>query len=152
MTKKLSVSAIENGTVIDHIKYANALRIVHMLGLLRTGKQITLGMNLPSKRLGMKDLIKIEGLELTLEQANDVMIFAPEATVNLVENFEVVQKMKTHLPSNVKDIFICPNANCISHDKSVESFFHIEEHGHRVSLTCHYCEKTFDRDHIKVKI
>ena len=152
MTKTLSVSAIKEGTVIDHIKNGNALRIIHMLSLLRTEKQITLGLNLPSKCIGRKDLIKIEGLELTPEQANEVIIFAPEATINIVKNFEVVQKLKTHLPPSIKSVFTCPNTMCISQEKQVTSLFYIEEQEKRVSLTCHYCERTFDRYQIKVKI
>ncbi len=152
MNTTLSVSAINNGTVIDHIKPGNALRIIHFLKLIENGNQITLGINLPSKSLGRKDLIKIEGLELTTMQANEVMIFSPEATINIVKNFAVTQKCKTHFPESVTDIFICPNAMCISQEKNIESIFNITEQGRRVDLTCHYCEKTFERDHVKVKI
>lgn len=152
MIKTLSVSAIKDGTVIDHIKSGNALRIIHLLGLLDSGKQITLGLNLPSKRFGKKDIIKIESIELTPEEANDVVVFAPNVTINLVKNFEVTEKVKTHLPTSITDVFICPNVVCISQEKNVESLFYIEEQGKQLDLTCHYCEKTFDRDHIKVKI
>jgi aspartate carbamoyltransferase regulatory subunit len=150
--KTLSVSAIQNGTVIDHIKQGNALRIIRFLGLLRTGHQITIGMNLPSKRLGLKDLIKIESTELSSDQANQIMVFAPEVTINIVKDFDVTQKLKTSLPERVTNIFNCPNMMCISQDKNVDSIFYIEEQGKRVGLTCHYCERTFDRDHIKVKL
>lgn len=152
MTKTLSVSAIKNGTVIDHIKSGNALRIMHLLGLLKKGTQITIGLNLPSKRVGKKDLIKIENVELTPEQANEVVIFAPEVTINIVKNFEVIEKIKTHLPSSISDVFICPNLLCISQEKNVESLFYIEENSKHMLVTCHYCERTFDRDQTKVKI
>jgi len=152
MTKTLSVSAIKNGTVIDHIKPGNALRIIHLLGLLKNGRPITLGLNLASKRLGRKDLIKIESVELTTEQANEVVVFAPEATINIVKNFEVINKIKTHLPKNIEDVFICPNLICISQEKNVKSNFQIEELGDEIKITCHYCERTFSRDHVKVKI
>lgn len=152
MTKTLSVSAIKDGTVIDHIKPGNALRIMHLLGLVKSNYQMTLGLNLPSKRLGRKDILKIESLELTKEQANEVVIFAPEATINIVKNFEVINKVTTHLPPSISGVFICPNLVCISQERQVETLFYIEEQGRQVSLTCHYCEKTFDRDHTKVKI
>lgn len=153
MTQKtLSVSAIRNGTVIDHIKPGNAMRIIHFLGLLDKGSQITLGMNLPSKRLGLKDLIKIESVELQPDAANDIMVFSPEATINIVKNFEVTQKLGTKLPESVTNVFSCPNLMCISQEKNVNSVFYIEERGKHVDLTCHYCERTFDRDRIKVKI
>ena len=152
MNKTLSVSAIQNGTVIDHIKQGNALRIIQLLSLLHTGKKITVGLNLPSKSLGLKDLIKIEGFEITPSEANEVVVFAPEATINLVKEFEVFKKIKTHLPGSIAEVFICPNPNCISHEKEVNTLFYIEEQNKQVNLTCHYCEKTYDRDHIKVKI
>lgn len=152
MNKTLSVSAIQNGTVIDHIKQGNALRVIQLLSLLRTGKQITVGLNLPSKRFHLKDLIKIESFEITKEQANEVVIFAPDATINIVKDFEVVQKVKTHLPSSIANVFICPNNACITHENQAETLFYIEEQGKHVNLICHYCEGIFDRDRIKVKI
>jgi aspartate carbamoyltransferase regulatory subunit len=152
MSKTLSVSAIKDGTVIDHIKSGNALRIMHLLGLVKSHHQITLGLNLLSKRMGRKDIIKIESLELTPEQANEVVIFAPDVTINIVKNFDVTEKIKTHLPSSIKAAFICPNLLCVSQDKNIESIFYIEEQGKQIELTCHYCERTFDRDQIKVKI
>jgi len=152
MNKTLSVSAINNGTVIDHIQCGNALRILHFLGLIKNEYQITLGMNLPSKRLGRKDLIKIEGVELTPNQANEVMIFAPDATINIVKDFNVTQKIKTHLPEQVAEVFLCPNLVCVSQDKNIDSIFYIDEQGKHVKLTCHYCERAFDKDSLKVKM
>ena len=151
MNKTLSVSAIQNGTVIDHIKQGNALRIIQLLSLLRTGKQITVGLNLPSKRFHFKDLIKIESFEITSAQANEVVVFAPDATINIVKDFEVIKKVKTHLPPSIANVFICPNNACISHERQIETLFYIEEQGKQVSLTCYYCEGIFDRD-LKVKI
>jgi aspartate carbamoyltransferase regulatory subunit len=152
MNKTLSVSAIQDGTVIDHIKAGNALRILSLLGLVASHYQMTLGLNLPSKRIGRKDLIKIESLALTPEQANEVVIFAPNVTINIVKNFEVIEKIKTHLPTNIRDVFICPNLVCISQEKNIGSAFYIEEQAKQMVLTCHYCERSFDRDQLKVKI
>lgn len=152
MTKTLSVSAIHNGTVIDHIKPGNALRIIHLLGLMNSSYQITLGLNLPSKRIGKKDLIKIESLALLPEQANDIMVFAPDATINIVKDFEVKEKVKTQLPKTITEVFVCPNHQCISQEKNIKSVFNIEEQRKQVILTCHYCERIYNRDHVKVKI
>lgn len=151
MTKTLSVSAINNGTVIDHIRCGRALRIVHLFRLLDDKNQVTVGMNLPSKRLGMKDLIKIENRILSHEQANEIAIFAPEATINIVKDFEVIEKIETKLPSAIKNIFRCPNPRCITHNEHAESIFSIEEQGKSAKLICHYCEKAFDRDQVRVR-
>lgn len=153
MTKKLSVSAIKNGTVIDHIRAGQALRIMRLLQVLdRNKNKVTLGLNLPSQTLGLKDLIKIENRMLTNDEANDIVVFAPEATINIIEEFEVKQKITTHLPESIANVFLCPNRACITTIEKVNTVFHISELGKMVKLTCHYCEKEFDRDDVKVNI
>lgn len=153
MTKTLSVSAIKNGTVIDHIPAGQALRIMKLLRVLDSKKnKVTLGLNLPSKLIGLKDLIKIENRFLTNDEANEIVIFAPAATINIINDFEVTQKINTHLPNAITNVFICPNPVCITHNEPINSHFIIEEEGKRIKLTCHYCEKAFDRDQVKVNI
>lgn len=150
-TKTLSVSAIKNGTVIDHIRVGDALRIVHLFHLLDDKNKVTVGLNLPSKRMGLKDLIKIENRMLTTEGANELSVFAPEATISIVKDFEVLQKMVTQLPPSIRNIFRCPNTSCITHQELTESIFYVDEQGKHVKLICHYCEKAFDRDQVRVK-
>lgn len=153
MNKTLSVSAIKNGTVIDHIRRGQALRIMRLLQVLDVKKnKVTVGLNLPSKQLGLKDLIKIENRALTNEEANEIVIFAPEATINIIKEFEVTQKINTHLPQSIANVFVCLNPVCITHHEPIETLFYIEEQGKQIKLICHYCEKTFDRDHVKVNI
>lgn len=150
-TKTLSVSAIQNGTVVDHITTDQTLRIMHMLRLLDKKHMVTVGFNLPSKRMKFKDLIKIENHELTPEEANQITVFAPDATINIIKNYDVVKKLSTTLPDSIKSIFICPNADCITHSEPVESFFYIRENGKMMKLVCKYCEKSFERNQVKVK-
>jgi aspartate carbamoyltransferase regulatory subunit len=152
MSKTLSVSAIKHGTVIDHIRSGQALRIMRLLSVLEDKNKVTLGLNLPSQLLGVKDLIKIETRVLTPDEANEIMIFAPEATINIIHDFEVLQKLNTRLPITIASVFTCPNPVCTTLHEPVESFFHIQEHGKHIKLICHYCEKTFDRDQVKVRI
>ncbi len=148
----LSVSAIQNGTVIDHITSDQTLRIMHMLRLLDKKHKVTVGFNLPSKRMKYKDLIKIEDHVLTTKEANEITIFAPEATINIIQKFEVVQKIITTLPPHISGVFICPNSLCITNKEHVESFFTVEEQGKQVKLVCRYCEREFDRNQVKVKV
>jgi aspartate carbamoyltransferase regulatory subunit len=152
MSKTLSVSAIQNGTVIDHIPAGQALRIIHLLGLKDKKYQLTVGMNLPSKRMKYKDLIKIENHILGHNEANEITIFAPEATINVIKNFEVVEKIITSLPESIAKVFICPNPLCITHKEPVTSFFTIAEQGKQIQLICKYCEKIFDRNKVKVSL
>lgn len=150
-TKTLSVSAIKNGTVIDHIRAGDALRLIHLFRLLDAKNMVTVGLNLPSQRLGLKDLIKVENRVLTSEEANEIAIFAPEATINVVKDFEVIEKIVTALPSTIANIFRCPNLKCITHVEPAQSIFYVAEQGKQVKLICHYCEKEFDRDQVRVK-
>lgn len=152
MTETFSVSAIKNGTVIDHISAGQALRIINLLNLENSRHTITIGMNLLSKRIGSKDLIKIENRELTANEANEIVVFAPEATINVIVNFKVVKKISTHLPNFMRRVFCCPNKNCVTQAEPMESCFYIKENKKQILLTCHYCEKEFDRDEVKVTI
>src|SRR5438093_65673 len=105
MSKTLPVSAIKNGTVIDHIRQGQAPRIMHLLNMVQSKNKITMGLNLPSKRIGLKDLLKIENRALTNDEANEVVIFAPEATINIIKDFEVIQKITTRFPESIAGVF-----------------------------------------------
>lgn len=146
----LAVSAIQNGTVIDHIAAGQGLRIIRLLALHNSSFKITIGLRLPSQLIGNKDLIKIEDRILTPHEANEIVIFAPAATINLIENFVVVQKIKTYLPKEIKNVFICPNPTCITQTEFTPSHFYIEQQTKTTQLMCHYCEKIFERDQVAV--
>jgi len=151
MSKTLSVAAIHYGTVIDHISAGQAIRIVHMLNLLHKKHTVTLGLNLPSERMGLKDILKIENHVLSNEEANDLMIFAPDATINVIQNFEVINKIITKLPETISGPFICPNVACITHVEPVQTFFYIKAKGKQINLKCKHCEKTYERNRVNVK-
>lgn len=145
-TKQLSVEAIENGTVIDHIPAGLGLTILRQFKLLHYGRAVTVGFNLPSRSQGAKDIIKIKDVPFSEQDANRLALFAPEAVVNRIENFKVAQKMTLRLPETICEVFRCPNANCISHSEPVTSRFQVRQHRGAVKLKCHYCEKTFARE------
>lgn len=143
---QLQVEAIHNGTVIDHIPAGQGIRILQLFGLAENRERITVGLNLPSKALGAKDIIKVENVRLSSAQANQLALFAPEATVNLIEDFEVVEKLQLQLPEQVEGVFSCPNGNCISHREPVSGEFRVRAVRHQVMFRCRYCEKSFQRD------
>lgn len=149
MEKKLSVSAIKDGTVIDHVSSGSALTIIKLLKLLRDKKRVTVGLNLSSDSMGYKDIIKIENRVLTEKEAHDIAVFAPEATINIIRNYHVEKKIKASMPSRIEKILICPNTRCISRKEPVDSLFTVEEYKNKVHLRCKYCEKVFERDEIK---
>ncbi|WP_375055940.1 aspartate carbamoyltransferase regulatory subunit [Zobellella sp. DQSA1] len=147
---QLQVEAIHNGTVIDHIPAGQGIKILQLFGLVQTQEKITVGLNLPSKALGAKDIIKVENTRLSATQANQLALFAPQATVNLIEDFEVVEKLQLHLPEKVEGVFSCPNSNCISHNEPVASKFKVRAVDGQVRFRCRYCEKSFHRDMMAV--
>ena len=146
--QKLSVEAIENGTVIDHIPAGKGLIILRQFKLLHYGSAVTVGFNLPSKTQGSKDIIKITGVWLDDNAANRLALFAPEAVVNTIDHFKVINKRRLTLPDEIAEVFRCPNTNCASHGEPVKSRFYVRKQSGQTKLKCHYCEKTFSRDSV----
>lgn len=142
---QLQVEAIKCGTVIDHIPAHIGFKLLSLFKLTETDQRITIGLNLPSNHLGKKDLIKIENTFLTAQQANQLAMYAPNATINNIENYVVVKKMQINLPDRIDSILVCPNSNCISHNEPVNSSFYVMSEKDDVMLRCKYCEKEFDR-------
>jgi aspartate carbamoyltransferase regulatory subunit len=147
--KKLSVSAIENGTVIDHIPPGKAIRIARLLKLAHHQQRMSIGMNFPSKKLGHKDLLKIEGRQITQEEADKIIVLAPHVTISIIKNFQVEKKLLIKLPEVISNLFGCPNKNCITNFEKTEHTFHFFKHKNHVHLRCHYCEKVFTYDEVK---
>ncbi|MBD2783126.1 aspartate carbamoyltransferase regulatory subunit [Xenorhabdus sp. DI] len=142
---QLQVEAIKCGTVIDHIPAHIGFKLLSLFKLTETDQRITIGLNLPSNQLGKKDLIKIENTFLTAQQANQLAMYAPHATINNIENYVVVKKMPINLPDQIDNVLVCPNSNCISHNEPVNSSFSVMSAKDDVMLRCKYCEKEFDR-------
>ena len=138
---KLQVEAIKRGTVIDHIPAQVGFKLLSLFRLTETDQRITIGLNLPSGELGRKDLIKIENTFLTEDQINQLAVYAPHATVNRIDDYEVVAKIAPTLPERIERVLTCPNGNCISRSEPVFSSFAVKKRDAEVVLTCKYCEK-----------
>ncbi|MBW7981773.1 aspartate carbamoyltransferase regulatory subunit [Enterobacillus tribolii] len=149
---KLQVEAIKCGTVIDHIPAHVGFKLLTLFKLTETDNRVTIGLNLPSNELGRKDLIKIENTFLTEEQANQLAMYAPKATVNRIENYEVVRKLTLGLPERIDGVLDCPNSNCISRGEQVTSGFAVRTRQGNVLLKCKYCEKEFDHQAVMQNI
>jgi len=136
----LRVSKIKDGTVIDHITGGHALDVAKILGI--TGKEkkvITVAINVPSRRFGLKDILKIEGRELKPEEVDKIALLAPHATINIVRNYQVVEKKRVKLPHEIHDIVKCANPACITNsEEPVEPRFYVEGE-EPLRLKCHYC-------------
>ncbi|MBB65213.1 MAG: aspartate carbamoyltransferase regulatory subunit [Waddliaceae bacterium] len=147
--KTLTVAAIQSGTVIDHIPAGKGLILMRMLSLDSYQEIISLGMNLPSMRCGKKDLIKVEGLALSEEQTNQIAIFAPEASISIIENFEVTKKYQVVLPDQIFGNIVCPNSQCISNSQTIESRFFVRQYRKTTEIKCHFCRKSYPQKEIR---
>jgi aspartate carbamoyltransferase regulatory subunit len=142
--RELRVSKIESGTVIDHITSGQALNVLAILGIDGTsGDAVSIGMNIPSGRLGTKDIVKIEGRELSQDELDVLSLIAPAATINIIRDYEVVEKHRVDRPKEVTGVLQCPNHNCIStEDEPVDSRFEVLDDGVR----CVYCDTIIRED------
>jgi aspartate carbamoyltransferase regulatory subunit len=141
--KKLQVEAIQNGSVIDHIAVQQGVKILKFFQLTQTNEKITVGLNLSTHNGKAKDLIKIENTFITKQQANQLALFAPNATINQIKDFQVVNKYQVQLPDSFIGVLACPNSNCISHNEPVSTRFYVSNKN-VLKLKCHYCEKSFN--------
>lgn len=140
------IGAIENGINLDHIPQGNAWYIIKLLKLDRKFP-VGIGLNLISKRMGVKDLVKVENYFLNDTQLKAVSVFAPGATYSEIRNFEVVRKIQLSLPESIEDLIVCPNHRCISHQ--YRSLFRFNSNNDHAITQCHYCGQHFDLTGIK---
>ena len=139
--KELVVSALENGTVLDHIPAENVYKALDLLDLKGIENQITIGINLTSKVHGKKGIIKIENKFFEADELNRLALIAPEATVNVIRDFKVVEKKKLEMPAEVIGVARCRNPKCVTNPQPIETRFTTIKSGNEISLLCHFCEK-----------
>lgn len=142
--QKLRVSKIRNGTVIDHIAGGQALNVLAILGVDGTeGEAISIVMNVHSDRLGTKDIIKVEGRELSENELDVLSLVAPAASINIIREYDVIEKHRVHRPDEVVGVLECPNQHCITtENEPVDSQFDVLEEGVR----CTYCDTIIRED------
>ncbi|MCL4325307.1 MAG: aspartate carbamoyltransferase regulatory subunit [Candidatus Thermoplasmatota archaeon] len=138
------VTPIKNGTVIDHIPAGNAFRILKIIGIDEDCKStVSILINVPSRQLGSKDIIKIEDRELDDNELNKIALMASDATINIIRDKNVYEKKKVSLPDELTGIIRCQNTNCISNKKDEKMLPHIiVETRSPLRVKCHYCDRT----------
>ncbi len=145
--RHLNVTAIENGTVIDHIPANNVFKVLHILNLENNKIQVLFGDNLDSRKYGKKGLIKVSNTFFEGNEINKIALVAPTATFIEIKNFNVVTKKQVEVPDQIKSIVKCFNPNCISNVENVPSRFTVVDK-ENMKLLCHYCEKITARNNI----
>lgn len=145
--RELQVSAIENGTVIDHIPARSVFQVVRILGLEDCKEQILFGTNLESKKFGKKGIVKVANRFFESDEVNKIALVAPSATLIVIRNYQVVEKKKVEIPDHIMKYVRCVNPNCITNNEKIPTKFQVIDKDD-IRLQCHYCEKVTDKNNL----
>lgn len=147
----LEVSAIENGTVIDHIPPTSLFKVIRLLHLDTTTHQVTFGTNLKSKRIGVKAIIKISDKYCADDEISYISLVAPTARLSIIRDYEVAEKRQIEVPTQVEGFVKCANPMCVTnHEQDVKTKFDVFTRGGELSLRCRYCEKITTQEQIEI--
>lgn len=147
--KERLVAAIKNGTVIDHIPTDKTFQVVSLLQLDKEKNPVTIGSNYPSSLVGKKCIIKVSDRFFTPEEINKLSVVTPKAIINIIRDYEVVEKITVETPQTLKGIVKCQNPKCITNNEPMQTIFHIDDKANGM-IRCHYCDK--EQDITKVEL
>jgi aspartate carbamoyltransferase regulatory subunit len=147
LRKELKVSAIENGTVIDHIPSGSVFQVIKLLNLTEYNNQLLIATNLDSRKKGKKGIIKVSNKFFKSDEINKIALVAPTATLIIIKNFEVIEKKNVEIPDCAENIVKCFNPNCITNNEDIITRFTVIDK-EDLKLRCHYCEKITARKNI----
>jgi len=143
--KELKVSAIENGTVIDHIPSSAVFQVIRILKLEAFENMVLFATNLESKKYGKKGIVKVSNKFFKPEELNKISLVAPHASIIEIRDFQVQQKTIVETPDRIKGIVKCFNPNCITNIEHIPAIFAVVDK-EDTRLKCHYCEKITTRE------
>ncbi|HUI38480.1 MAG TPA: aspartate carbamoyltransferase regulatory subunit [Thermoplasmata archaeon] len=147
--RELKITPIRNGTVIDHIGSGVALEVLRIIGVDEIDKDstVSVALHVRSQKIGWKDIVKVENMELSPRKVNAIALIAPTATISIIRDFRVREKRAVDLPDRIVGILKCPNSNCITNQKEpVESEFEVVRR-RPVVVRCIYCDRLVDDFH-----
>ena len=134
---EIMVTAIENGTVIDHIPTEKTFEVATLLNLESLSTPVTIGYNYRSKKIGRKGIIKVADKFFTDEEISRLSVVAPNVVLNVINDYEVVEKKTVTTPDELRGIVKCNNPKCITNNEPMDTLFHVVDKEHGV-LRCHY--------------
>ena len=152
MQKKieLQVAALENGTSIDHIPSEYLFKVVGILGIEKLKTRVTIGYNLDSKKMGSKGIIKIADKFFEEDEINRISLIAPSVNLNIIRDYEVVEKKRVSFPDELKGLVKCNNPKCITNNEPMHSKFQVIDK-ENIVLKCCYCETKIKKEEIVLK-
>ncbi len=142
--KKILLTPIKEGTAIDHLNPGTAIRVLEVLHI--EGHRVSAGMNVESHKMGLKDLVFIEGKKLSEEELNKIAIVGRGATLNTISSSKIVKKEKIVVPPQARGIIKCINPLCITNREGVETKFLMKVHP--LGAKCFYCETIMNEKEI----
>lgn len=137
--QQLAVAALCNGTVIDHIPSASLFKAVKILGIESMSTNVTIGNNLASNKLGTKGIIKVADTYFPEATLNRIALIAPTAKINIIRDYEVVEKRHVELPHTITGIVTCGNPKCITNNEPMKTRFEVIDPEGDVTIRCCYC-------------
>ena len=140
--KEFKVTPIRNGTVIDHIDVGMALKVLRIIGVRDdVSSTVSVLMHVPSKKNNWKDVVKIEDRELDPKELDKIALISPDATINIIRDYNVAEKFVVEVPERVRGIMTCSNPGCITNkNEPVEPEFVVETKK-PPALRCIYCDR-----------
>ncbi len=147
--KELLVSAIENGTVIDHIPTEKTFQVVNLLKLQELSTPVTIGYNFKSEMMDRKGIIKVSDKFFTDDEINRLSVIAPNIVLNTIRNYEVVEKRRVETPDELRGIIKCNNPKCITNNEPMATIFNVIDKAHGI-VKCHYCDKEQQIDKVEL--
>ncbi len=147
--KELTIPAIKEGTAIDHIPSRVTFKVMRILDLKEFKHAISVALNLKSKTMGKKGIIKVGNRFLTQDEVNKIAILAPNATVNIIKDYKVKEKIKVDIPDTIHNIIKCSNPNCITNNEKVKTLFHVINKA-PLQVLCHHCERVMEAKDISL--
>ena len=134
------VAAIKNGTVIDHIPAEKTYQVVNLLQLETLETPVTIGYNYPSNKIGRKGIIKVSDKFFTDEEISRLSVVAQNVVLNIIHDYEGVEKKTVKTPDELRGIVKCNNPKCITNNEPMNTVFHVVNKEKGI-LKCHYCDK-----------
>ncbi|KGO00542.1 aspartate carbamoyltransferase [Porphyromonas macacae] len=147
--EEMMVAAIQNGTVLDHIPPCRLFKVASMLGLENLSESITIGNNLKSKRCGLKGVIKVSNKYFSDEELGRIALLAPSIHLNIIRDYNVIEKRTIELPEEVEGLIRCPNPKCITNNEPMYSRFKVIDRDNEI-FRCHYCGRKLKQDQIEL--
>ena len=147
--KERLVAAIENGTVIDHIPAEKTFQVVNLFELQKLSTPVTIGYNFTSSKVGCKGIIKVSDKFFTDNEISRLSVVAPNIILNIIRDYEVVEKKQVITPDELCGIVKCNNPKCVTNNEPMATIFNVVDKAAGI-LKCHYCDKEQQIDNVEL--